>query len=499
MKKNFKKEDSVRVLILVFAIVFFAASTNRFLERAIAEDASPPKISQIKILETNATSAVITWITDEPADSLLNYGLDTRYGTARDPQPLVRDHSVAVTELEPSTTYYFRVMSVDATGNQSISGHYSFTTPTTKEISGIEKIEEPTQRSLVEKAASLVEKITDPDALKLVAKEIGNAAERIVDRPQIVGAPELQIGSDQVSVRWETDIDANSLVSFATEEEYDGEDSYRRKEGDEGAYTKNHEVILYGLRSATKYHYQISSRGEVGPTAKTNDKTFVTRALLPQIFDSRIDKVEEYAVTVSWATTIPSAALVEYTNMRTGESKSIGNPSFLVSHVLRIQDLSYKTPYAITIKARNQLGEEAVSNPLNFTTTKDEYSPAISRVSNESTLYPAADAKIQTIVNWETDEPAACQLFYGQGLSIDEKSTFSLPENPYFTTSHVEVITAFAPSTVYKFWISCRDRNENKSRSEDFVLFTPQKEKNIIDIILENFQGTFGWLGSVGK
>jgi hypothetical protein len=53
--------------------------------------------------------------------------------------------------------------------------------------------------------------------------------------------------------------------------------------------------------------------------------------------------------------------------------------------------------------------------------------------------------------------------------------------------------------TVYQFWVECKDVSGNKSKSENFVLFTPNKEKSIIDIILENFQGTFGWVNNIGK
>jgi hypothetical protein len=47
--------------------------------------------------------------------------------------------------------------------------------------------------------------------------------------------------------------------------------------------------------------------------------------------------------------------------------------------------------------------------------------------------------------------------------------------------------------------MDCADEAGNTSKSDDFVLITPIKEKNIIDIILENFQGTFGWVNKIGK
>ena len=46
--------------------------------------------------------------------------------------------------------------------------------------------------------------------------------------------------------------------------------------------------------------------------------------------------------------------------------------------------------------------------------------------------------------------------------------------------------------------MKCTDEAGNETQSEDFVLITPVKEKSIIDIILENFEGTFGWVKNIG-
>jgi superfamily II DNA/RNA helicase len=70
-------------------------------------------------------------------------------------------------------------------------------------------------------------------------------------------------------------------------------------------------------------------------------------------------------------------------------------------------------------------------------------------------------------------------------------------ENEQFSTTHVEVIVDFAPATVYQFWLNCTDEAKNTIQSENFVLFTPIQEKNIIDLILENFQSTFGWVKNI--
>jgi hypothetical protein len=208
--------------------------------------------------------------------------------------------------------------------------------------------------------------------------------------------------------------------------------------------------------------------------------------------------VEETSATFSWSTTVPAAGYVEYTNLSTGEVKTAGSPELISGHTVRLSDLEFGTQYSAIVYAQNAAGDKVTSDPMSFLTVRDAYPPSISKVSNESTLYPSSDNKIQTIVSWETDEPSYCTFHYRQGLSpTAEEALLDSEKEP--TTDHVQVVVEFLPATVYKFWIVCEDTAKNSTKSPDFVLFTPIREKSIIDIILENFEGTFGWVKNIGK
>ena len=83
----------------------------------------------------NGTSATITWTTNEPGTSRVDYGTsaDALNQTLNDPA-LVTSHSVNLTGLTPGTTYFFRVRSTDAATNEATSPvaanpPASFTTP----------------------------------------------------------------------------------------------------------------------------------------------------------------------------------------------------------------------------------------------------------------------------------------------------------------------------------------------------------------------------------
>lgn len=98
-------------------------------------DATPPVISNISVT-TGAISVIITWSTDELASSQVEYGAEAGYGTTttleNDPASAtsmgIVDHSVELSDLDPETTYHYRVKSKDAAGNQKVSDDRTFTT-----------------------------------------------------------------------------------------------------------------------------------------------------------------------------------------------------------------------------------------------------------------------------------------------------------------------------------------------------------------------------------
>ena len=94
-----------------------------------APDTTPPTISAITTTNITESSVTITWQTDEPATSQVEYGTNTDYGSLTDlDSNLVTSHSVTITGLVPETLYHYRVRSQDANGNEAISIDHTFTT-----------------------------------------------------------------------------------------------------------------------------------------------------------------------------------------------------------------------------------------------------------------------------------------------------------------------------------------------------------------------------------
>lgn len=108
------------------------------------DDKKPPKISGVEVgpvVKGVFLETTITWETDEPSTSCVEYGFSDRYGL-RTPEDnaLVRQHSVNIYELEGGRGYHFRVVSRDIFGNEAVSEDLAFNTAKAQPLpSDIEK------------------------------------------------------------------------------------------------------------------------------------------------------------------------------------------------------------------------------------------------------------------------------------------------------------------------------------------------------------------------
>ncbi len=458
---------------------------------------SAPVISNVQVTGVSATSTTVTWTTDVNTDSYVNVSQDTNYCGVRNQGPLGTTHSVVIPNLSPGTTYFFRIRSTDVNGNQNFSGDYSFTTTSTVDLSQLNSVTNAVQKLLAEKAIKDISQITNAAALTAVGQALSSQAQANIGPPEILGNPQLAISTDQATVTWSTDQNSDGAVSFVSNSQYNpnAANPYTRVEQDTNTNTKTHSVTIYGLTPATEYDYKVSSRaGGIGAPGASPNLTFTTKSILPEIINPHVVRVGEHDVTISWGTPMPSAGTVTYTDMANRKALSTGDPTYLATHIVQISGLVFQTRYSAVITATNQAGDSVTSQPIYFVTTKNIYPPVISQVANDSTLYPGQDTTVQTVISWLTDEPASCFLSYAVGGAGGHVATTTTETAPL--TKHVVVVTDFTPATVYKYWVTCTDVDGNTTSSEDYVLLTPQQQKSIIDLILANFQGTFGWLGN---
>ena len=95
----------------------------------VAPDTQAPTIGNVAAGTPTSSAVTITWTTDEPADTQVEFGYTTGYGgtTVLDPT-LVTSHSATLTNLVADKLYNFRVRSRDAAGNLAVSANSTFRT-----------------------------------------------------------------------------------------------------------------------------------------------------------------------------------------------------------------------------------------------------------------------------------------------------------------------------------------------------------------------------------
>ncbi len=90
--------------------------------------AVPLSITGVTAANLTSSAATITWTTNIPADSRVDYGVNTLAQSTPVDSRMVTSHSVTLTGLTAFTTYTYRVASKDSSGRTATSQNFTFTT-----------------------------------------------------------------------------------------------------------------------------------------------------------------------------------------------------------------------------------------------------------------------------------------------------------------------------------------------------------------------------------
>ena len=99
----------------------------------LMNDSTAPQISTVGDSTISGDAVMITWTTDEFADSEVVYGEQSgTYPLSVGDTLLVKQHAITLTQLSADTTYYYQTRSTDRSGNTAHSIEYSFEVQTQK-------------------------------------------------------------------------------------------------------------------------------------------------------------------------------------------------------------------------------------------------------------------------------------------------------------------------------------------------------------------------------
>jgi chitodextrinase len=102
------------------------SSADMTFTTTASPDVVPPVITETSASPVFDKLATVTFKTDELGDTFVEYGLTESLGLTAGSAEDVFDHGLILTNLEPSTRYYFRAGSIDKSGNETLSDSLMF-------------------------------------------------------------------------------------------------------------------------------------------------------------------------------------------------------------------------------------------------------------------------------------------------------------------------------------------------------------------------------------
>jgi hypothetical protein len=119
---------SIGLAALMSALMVLAVQATPHAGAQVVE----PVISDVMASSTSdGSGASLSWTTDIPTATQVEYGTTTDYGTfsaLSDASTTVVSHTLTLASLTPNTTYHFAILASDASGTPTVSGDQTFTT-----------------------------------------------------------------------------------------------------------------------------------------------------------------------------------------------------------------------------------------------------------------------------------------------------------------------------------------------------------------------------------
>ncbi|MBI3607353.1 MAG: fibronectin type III domain-containing protein [Nitrospirae bacterium] len=315
-------------------------------------DNAAPIISAVTSSGVTGSSATITWTTNEPADSQVEYGPTTSYGSSTLLDvTLVTAHSLALSGLTATTMYHYRVKSADVVGNPATSPDFTFTTPDITPPSGTVSINSGaavtnttavtlaltctdnvgcTQvqvagdgmadtEAFVAYATSAAATLPSGDGTKTVAVKFkdgaGNVSVQVTDTivldstPPIISAVTAgSITASGATITWTTDEPADSRV------EYGLTTAYEIAQMIDSASVTSHSLTLSGLNEGRTYYFRVTSRDAAG-NAATATGTFSIPDVTPPTIPTNVGAIAAsnvQQVTLTWTASQDNAWVSGY-------------------------------------------------------------------------------------------------------------------------------------------------------------------------------------------
>ncbi len=334
------------------------------------------------------------------------------------------------TDIDTGTTYYYKVTAEDSDGNIS-----SYST--------------------------------------VVSDDPNGTGGTDVSAPTISNVVTSSIGSNSITISWETDEVSDSYVDYTTEEGGDFSDvdtvgltTMRNNAAGLGVHT----VSLTNLAPNTTYYFRVRSLdpdGNEGIGTQAPNGYVYTTLSGPIISDVSTDDIRNTQARVTWTTDQESDSYVIFsTSTSFTASSTVGSPIAVSSHEVTLPSLTPNTTYYYYVQSDAVTDKNTIEGQheyYSFQTTGDLTAPVITFDSeNDVTV---SDTSL--LITFSTNETATSSINYGTSLSYGSTST-----NNNLNTDHHYTLSGLLPGTAYFLSMRVADIDGNLSSALQFSVTT---------------------------
>ena len=326
---------------------------------------TPPQISYVSSWGLTQTGFTVTWSTNEPATTSLQYGTTSALGQSTPAQTsLSNNHGVTLTGLSSGTTYYFVAQSSDSSG---IIGY------------------------------STVQTVTTASSTPIVGTSAPSAYS--APPPTLAYVESWDIVDTSATISWSTNEPSTTALAYGLTT------ALGAVTPTQSGLTVSHGVTLTGLTPGTTYSFVAQSadpNGNVGysstysfttgnssngtgstpisPNASTPSPTPTTsNANAPQVSYIASWGLNGGGITISWSTDVLANTSLAYgTTSALGQTTAVQS-ALTNTHGVTLTGLNSATTYYFVAQSADANGNMGYSVPYTFTTLANS-APQISAV-----------------------------------------------------------------------------------------------------------------------
>jgi PKD repeat protein len=392
-------------------------------------DTRAPGLRHITLSSTTSTSALVTWLADEPAGGWVEVGTASgNYHRIFGGAHLERRQQVLITGLTSGSTYHYRLRSVDAAGNETFS----------------------------------------EDRTLHTGHEADRQPPRFVERPSVVSshATATFVWRTNESCYGSVIVGAEGTLGSADEEVFEEERS--------GVY---HRLTVTGLQAGRRYQFAILSSDLSGNTTVFGDRrpgsgkvlrpediggvtSFTTDTdvdQLPPVFVNAPREISrsDTEVLIGWETDEVSDTRLYLVEANGSESLVEFVPEHDFSHQALLTGLTPGTTYSVVAASIDPANNGPLrSAPLTFTTPVRADATPPSLATRPEVVALSDDA---VTLRWQTDEAARAVVTFGVA-DLDQRVATTEP-----AIEQDVQLNDLLPGTKYRYEIAITDGSGNTS------------------------------------